>query len=87
MDAQLVYIVKQGAFLLMEMSAIIMLPLLVVGLLFGIIQAATSIQEMTLSAIPKFFVLIIIILYFGNHMTQRWLTFVDTIIAYISVLR
>ena len=39
---------------------------LAVGLLIGIIQAATSIQEMTLSFIPKLGVMVLALLFFGG---------------------
>jgi flagellar biosynthetic protein FliQ len=38
----------------------------VVGLLIGIIQAATSINEMTLSFIPKLVALVVVIYLFGS---------------------
>ena len=39
---------------------------LAVGLLIGIIQAATSIQEMTLSFMPKLGVMVLALLFFGG---------------------
>jgi flagellar biosynthetic protein FliQ len=39
---------------------------LAVGLLIGIIQAATSIQEMTLSFIPKLAVMVLALVLFGG---------------------
>ncbi len=39
---------------------------LVVGLLIGIIQAATSINEMTLSFIPKIAALVAVLVLFGS---------------------
>jgi len=37
-----------------------------VGLFIGLIQAATSIQEMTLSFIPKLIVLVVTLFFFGG---------------------
>ena len=39
---------------------------LVVGLLIGIVQAATSINEMTLSFIPKLVALVLVLYLFGS---------------------
>ena len=40
---------------------------LAVGLIIGIFQAATSIQEMTLSFIPKLGVMVLALITFGGH--------------------
>ena len=39
---------------------------LAIGLFIGLIQAATSIQEMTLSFIPKLIVLVVTLFFFGG---------------------
>jgi flagellar biosynthetic protein FliQ len=44
----------------------LLLGILVVGVLIGIIQAATSVQEMTLSFIPKLIVLVLLLFFIGN---------------------
>jgi len=44
----------------------LLLSILVVGLVIGLIQAATSIQEMTLSFIPKLIVLVVLVFLIGN---------------------
>ena len=43
-----------------------LLVALVVGLLIGIVQAATSINEMTLSFIPKLIALVLVLYLFGS---------------------
>ena len=40
----------------------LLLGILVVGVLIGLIQAATSVQEMTLSFIPKLIILVFILM-------------------------
>jgi flagellar biosynthetic protein FliQ len=44
----------------------LLLVALVVGLLIGIVQAATSINEMTLSFIPKLVALVLVLYLFGS---------------------
>ncbi len=39
---------------------------LALGLLIGVLQAATSIQEMTLSFIPKLMAVVAVLLFFGD---------------------
>ena len=48
---------------------------LAIGLVVGIIQAATQIQEMTLSFIPKLLVLVIILFWLGSWMLQTMSNF------------
>lgn len=43
----------------------ITLPTLVVGIIFSILQAATQINEMTITFIPKFFVMFTLLFIFG----------------------
>ena len=47
-------------------SAPILIPVLVSGLIIGMIQAATSINEQTLSFVPKLIVVAFAILIFGS---------------------
>ena len=44
----------------------LLLGILVVGVLIGLIQAATSVQEMTLSFIPKLIILVLLLFLIGN---------------------
>ena len=54
MDATQVFTVgQQGLYMLLMVSAPIMLTVLAIGLLVSIFQAATQIHEATLSFVPK----------------------------------
>lgn len=57
------------------LAAPLLLSALAVGLLIGIFQAATQIQEMTLSFIPKLMVLVIALVVAGPWMLQLVVTF------------
>ncbi len=63
----------------MEVAVLLAAPLLIsalaIGLLVGIFQAATQINEMTLSFIPKLAILILVLMYAGNWMLQTILDF------------
>ena len=50
---------------------------LAVGLLIGVIQAATQIQEMTLSFIPKLLALVIVLFVIGPWMLRIIVTFTE----------
>lgn len=52
-DAALFDILRQGLWTAATMSAPILLVALVVGVVIGLFQALTSVQEMTLTFVPK----------------------------------
>ena len=59
---------------------------LAVGLLIGIFQAATQIQEMTLSFIPKLLALVVALFIAGPWMIQVLMTFSKRLIVGIPGL-
>ncbi len=67
-------------------SAPMLLSALAVGLLVGMIQAATQIQEMTLTFIPKLIVLALTLLISGSWMLNVITDFSTTLIQSIPDL-
>ncbi len=61
----------------------LLLSALGVGLLVGMFQAATQINEMTLSFIPKLGILIVALLVFGPWMLTTLVDFTQTLISEI----
>ena len=59
---------------------------LAVGLLIGIFQAATSIQEMTLSFIPKLAVMVLALVIFGGWQIAVMVDFFQRIFERIPTL-
>ena len=68
------------------LSAPLLLSALAVGLLVGMIQAATQIQEMTLTFIPKLIVLALALLICGSWMLGVLTDFTITLIQSIPEL-
>jgi len=68
------------------LSAPLLLSALAVGLLVGMIQAATQIQEMTLTFIPKLIVLALTLLISGSWMLNLITDFSTTLIQRIPEL-
>ena len=69
MTPEIVLDVGRDALVVIAMlSAPLLLSALAVGLLVGMIQAATQIQEMTLTFIPKLIVLALALLIAGSWM-------------------
>ena len=66
---------QQALYLIAMISAPMLLSALAIGLLIGMFQAATSINEQTLSFIPKLMVLLLSILIAGPWMLNLLLSF------------
>ena len=59
-------VAREAMWVLALVAAPILIPALVSGLILGMIQAATSINEQTLSFVPKLVVVAVSILIFGS---------------------
>lgn len=68
------------------LSAPMLLSVLVVGLLVGMFQTVTSIQEMTLSFIPKLIVLALVLVLAGSWMLNITTDFIIQIFESIPTL-
>jgi flagellar biosynthetic protein FliQ len=66
------------------LSAPILITCLVVGILITILQAVTSIRDMTLTIVPKLLAVGMVILLFGNWMLQVTLRFTAEIFMQIQ---
>lgn len=74
----------------MQVTLMVSLPLLlaalIVGLLVSIFQAATQINEMTLSFIPKLLVLFLVLILAGPWMLSQILTYMTGLFSSIPAL-
>jgi flagellar biosynthetic protein FliQ len=64
-------ILNDALYLVILLVGMIVLPSLVVGLVVAVFQAATSINEQTLSFLPRLIVTLLAIIYGGHWMTQQ----------------
>ena len=62
----------------------ILIPVLVVGLLIGVVQAATSINEATLSFVPKLVVVAAVLALFGAAIMGVMVDFTREIFARVA---
>jgi len=72
--------------LIVLLVSIILFPALAVGLLVAVFQAATSINEMTLSFIPKLLVTIFTLMLAGPYMLGIMLEYIKKTFADIPFL-
>jgi flagellar biosynthetic protein FliQ len=79
-------IAQQALWILALASAPILLPALVTGLVLGMVQAATSINEQTLSFVPKLLLVAISLVIFGSSIMLLLVNFTREIFDRIPIL-
>ncbi|MCR4588649.1 MAG: flagellar biosynthesis protein FliQ [Lachnospiraceae bacterium] len=78
-------ITSRALFLIIECAAPILLVSLAVGLLVSIFQTVTSIQEQTLTFVPKIISVFLAIMLFGDWMLGRITEFMTELWADFSL--
>jgi flagellar biosynthesis protein FliQ len=76
-------IIREALWLIVVLVIMIIGPSLVVGLIVSIFQAATQINEQTLSFLPRFIVTILVLIIGGPFMMTRIMDFTNNLIANI----
>jgi flagellar biosynthetic protein FliQ len=77
---------RDALWLAVLLAGPLLMSALAVGLLIGIFQAATQIQEMTLSFIPKLLALVVALFVAGPWMIQVFVTYSQRLIMDIPGL-
>ena len=88
MDAQQAFhLGQQGLYMLLMVSAPILLTVLVVGLVVSILQAATQINEATLSFVPKVVAAVVVLAVTGPWMLTQLVDYIQqTLLAIPSAV-
>ncbi|MGM0413032.1 MAG: flagellar biosynthesis protein FliQ [Pseudomonadota bacterium] len=68
------------------MLMITLMPALLTGLLVSMFQAATQINEMTLSFIPKLLVTVLVLIFAGSYLLQLLLEYTERLYGNIPNL-
>jgi flagellar biosynthetic protein FliQ len=72
----------------LETALVLSMPILVtcmvVGIVITLLQAVTSIRDMTLTVVPKLLAVGVVILLFGSWMLQIMLRFTTEIFAHVQ---
>ncbi len=77
---------EDALLLIVYLAAPLLLSALFVGLLVGVLQAVTQIQEQTLSFIPKLMALVVALVLMGPWLLQLWITFTQELYMQIPSL-
>jgi flagellar biosynthesis protein FliQ len=76
----------QALWILVLVSAPVVVPALVIGIFTGMLQAATSINEQTLSFVPKLLIVLVCLALFGGMMMGLLMDFTQDVFSRIPDL-
>lgn len=85
-DAVVMEIGMQALWLSIKLGAPILLVGLAIGLIVGLLQAVTQVQEVTLTFVPKFIGAVVVFAISGNWMLQEIVTFTRSLFDRIPQL-
>jgi len=77
---------QQAIQVMVMLAAPLLLSALLVGLLIGMLQAATQINEMTLSFIPKLIIVVVALWLAGPWMLSLIMSYTSTLVVSIPEL-
>lgn len=87
MTPETVYMVGQDAMMMaVKLTAPVLIPSLVVGLIVAMFQAATQINESTLTFVPKLIVIGLVLMLMGPAMLQMFLDYFHDLVRDIPTL-
>jgi len=87
MTPEIVYQVGQDAVMIaVKLTAPVLIPSLVVGLIIAMFQAATQINESTLTFVPKLIVIGLVLMIMGPMMLQMFIDYFQDLIRDIPHL-
>ena len=78
-------IASTALFLVIKVSAPVLLVSLIVGLVISIFQTVTSIQEQTLTFVPKIIAVFLALIVLGNWMLTEMSGFMTTLLSDYSL--
>jgi flagellar biosynthetic protein FliQ len=77
---------REAMWLIVLLVAVIVMPSLLIGLVISTFQAATQINEQTLSFLPRLLVTLVVIIITGPWLLRRVLDHAQTLIFNIPML-
>lgn len=78
-----VEIMRDAMLLIIVMVSAIIVPGLLIGLVVAVFQAATSINEQTMSFLPRLIVTLLALIWFGNWLVVKMSDFTNNIVLSI----
>ena len=82
-EATIIDLSRDTVLTIVETSMPLLLISLVIGLIISIFQTITSIQEQTLTFIPKFIAIMLVVVLCGNWIMNKCVTLFEALMANI----
>ena len=82
-EATIIDLSRETVLTIVETSMPLLLISLVIGLIISIFQTITSIQEQTLTFIPKFIAIMLVVVLCGNWFMNKCVTLFEALMANI----
>lgn len=79
-------IFSESVYLMIILLLVLIIPGLIVGLLVAMFQAATQINEMSLSFIPKLFITFMVLVFAGPWLLKTMVNYTENLISNIPYL-
>ena len=79
-------LVSEALYLIVLLVALVLTPGLMIGLLVSVFQAATQINEQTLSFLPRLLVTLVVLILAGPFIMQKLIDFAEKLIHNIPIL-
>ena len=83
-EVAVVSLIREALFIAIKISAPILITALIVGLILGIIQTTTSIQEPTIAFVPRLIAIFIVIIIFASWMVRTMTDYTRNIFMMIE---
>ncbi|MCE0723416.1 MULTISPECIES: flagellar biosynthesis protein FliQ [Legionella] len=77
---------SEGVYLMLLLISVLILPGLIIGVIVSMFQAATQINETSLSFIPKLFVTFLMLVFAGPWLLKIIVNYTDSLITNIPYL-
>ena len=81
-----IYWLQQALTAIVVLSGPILIGALIIGLCIAVFQAVTTIQEMTLTYVPKMIVVVVILFFLFGFMLQYAIDFTERVIVFIPTI-
>jgi len=85
-EADVITLLRDGIWMTIKLSSPMLILALIVGLVISIIQTTTSIQEQTLTFVPKLLAILVAIVVFASWMIRTLTDYTLDIFSLISKL-
>lgn len=79
-------IVREAVFIIVKLVALMLTPGLIIGLVVSVFQAATQINEQTLSFLPRLMITLLVMIVAGPYMMATIIDFSERLIRNIPIL-